>query len=61
MDWAGLVLTLPSVADPEDDEENDGEEAGSLWVKPLHMDGPRAHDEKKKRAKTKRGGVLVRA
>ena len=59
MDWAGLVLTLPSVADPEDDEENDGEEAGSLWVKPLHMDGPRAHDEKKKRAKTKRGGDLV--
>ena len=51
MDWAGLVLTLPSVADPEDVEENDGEEAGSLWVKPLHMDGPRAHDEKKKRAK----------
>ena len=59
MDWAGLVLTLPSVADPEDDEENDGEEAGSLWVKPLHMDGPRARDEKKKRAKTKRGGDLV--
>lgn len=59
MDWAGLVLTLPSVADPEDDEEGDGEEAGSLWVKPLHMDGPRARDEKKKRAKTKRGGDLV--
>ena len=59
MDWAGLVLTLPSVADPEDDEDDDGEEAGSLWVKPLHMDGPRARDEKKKRAKTKRGGDLV--
>ena len=59
MDWAGLVLTLPSVADPEDDEDDDGEEAGSLWVKPLHMDGPRARDEKKKRAKTKSGGDLV--
>ena len=58
MEWAGLVLTLPSVADPEDDEENDGEEAGSLWVKPLHMDGPRARREEEAR-QDKRGGDLV--
>lgn len=50
MDWAGLVLTLPSVADQDDDEQEDGEEAGSLWVKPLNMDEPRGNDAKKKRA-----------
>jgi hypothetical protein len=51
MDWAGLVLTLPSVADQDDDEQEDGEEAGSLWVKPLNMDEPRGDDAKKKRVK----------
>ena len=54
MDWAGLVLTLPSVADQDDDEQVDGEEAGSLWVKPLNMDEPRGDDAKKKRRAPKK-------
>ena len=54
MDWAGLVLTLPSVADQDDDEQEDGEEAGSLWVKPLNMDEPRGDDAKKKRRAPKK-------